>query len=287
MVRLESAALHCLSSDSWFTRPFLAVTDQAHETMSSPESHPFQLPLSIGPPHNEKLDYDTRLETCSSDSRGRLLGDEDTGPSSLTESIQARVALWSAWHAPIRFRLWRIARVVFLAMIVAGMLLPGNLLKAMTRRIWHGLLRSDEKSSGDMLAHLRSIYPKQNIRDVRLPSACVESRFEDAGYAFHSIDDDTVTSQSRWFAAIQDASGKAKFKMLQSQLLFSQACADLWISQGKFCDDLAQSGLPESRMEFAWTFVEPDQHWSVWKDHFVNEDLDFSMQKGTRPKNFR
>lgn len=78
---------------------------------------------------------------------------------------------------------------------------------------------------------------------------------------------------------------------LEFQQRTSQACADLWISQGILCEDLQvvdnqESIIGDSEVDVAWSFVEPTPYWLQWKAAYANE-TDGQEDKGTGAKHFR
>lgn len=78
---------------------------------------------------------------------------------------------------------------------------------------------------------------------------------------------------------------------LDFQQRTSQACADLWISQGILCEDLKvadgqDSIIGDSEIDVAWSFVEPTEHWLKWKAAYANE-TEGQEDNGTGAKLFR
>lgn len=51
-----------------------------------------------------------------------------------------------------------------------------------------------------------------------------------------------------------------------AQRALSQSCTDLWISKGQLCEEAkATKALPDVETDVVWTFVEPTDHWRIWK----------------------
>lgn len=60
---------------------------------------------------------------------------------------------------------------------------------------------------------------------------------------------------------------KRPLSPLESQLMFSQDCAEAWIARGELCDDIRRNGLPESQLDVVWTWAGPaNQHGTDWRN---------------------
>ena len=113
---------------------------------------------------------------------------------------------------------------------------------------------------------------------------CSGNPFAEPGGTLHPTGD---TESLR----VQSASVPAHrpLRMLDSQRLLSQACADMWVAQGEVCETIKQgiTPLPESTIDAAWTYVEPTEHWQAWMEHYATDGHADDENKGTRAKNFR
>jgi len=75
---------------------------------------------------------------------------------------------------------------------------------------------------------------------------------------------------------------------LASQARMTQACADMWISQGELCPSILAGETPvgDTSVDVVWTFIEPTEHWQKWEEAYSSEKAE-EAGHGTGAKHFR
>jgi len=100
--------------------------------------------------------------------------------------------------------------------------------------------------------------------------------------------------QPGWIAQSTDPDDNHAFarhhniEPLASQARMTQACADLWISQGQLCSSILSGETPvgDTSVDVVWTFIEPTEHWQKWEEVYSREKTG-EAGDGTGAKHFR